>query len=144
MMIFSGFHLLLTLFSITIINVDSIIFYQGHTTACDQCDRISTNSVRNILCCMKFSKCCLPNSLDEYNAQVEAEDDIYYGRVKPNINSNRNNGNGSPSSALLNNGMNRKQMMKKKKKQSSKQKKRKQTSNKVNKRKRPSTVIGIV
>ena len=115
MMIFSGFHLLLTLFSITIINVDSIIFYQGHTTACDQCDRISTNSVRNILCCMKFSKCCLPNSLDEYNAQVEAEDDIYYGRVKPNINSNRNNGNGSPSSALLNNGMNRKQMMKKKK-----------------------------
>ncbi|KAI7685420.1 hypothetical protein SSS_05042 [Sarcoptes scabiei] len=60
--------------------VESIIFYQAQTTACDQCDRLSQNSMRNLLCCLKFSKCCLPDSLDEYNRRVKIEDDLYYGR----------------------------------------------------------------
>lgn len=52
---------------------DCILFFQGRTTACDICDGVSTNSVRNTLCCLKFSQCCMPNSLDEYNAQVDRE-----------------------------------------------------------------------
>ncbi|XP_027194658.2 uncharacterized protein LOC113789336 [Dermatophagoides pteronyssinus] len=132
----ASISLSILLFSIFWLNlVDSIIFYQGHTTACDQCDRISTNSVRNILCCTTFSKCCLPNSLDEYNEQVKAEDDIYYGRrSKSNANNNR------PSLAsLINDEMNRR--MKKKKKQSNtnnrkNDKKRKPTTTN-NKKKRP-------
>lgn len=66
------------LFSFRLNPVHSIIFYQAQTTACDTCDRISTNSLRNILCCTKFSKCCLPETLDDYNRQVAAEDGRYY------------------------------------------------------------------
>ena len=54
--------------------VKAIIFFQGHTTACDICDRTSTNSVRNTMCCFKFSKCCIPDTLDEYNSKVAYED----------------------------------------------------------------------
>ncbi|OTF79361.1 hypothetical protein BLA29_007213 [Euroglyphus maynei] len=128
----ASFHfisLLTLIFGMNIV-VDSIIFYEGHTTACDQCDRISTNSVRNILCCMKFSKCCLPNSLDEYNRQVKAEDDVYYGRNKPNRNGNQS------LSALINEAMKRKKKNKKKQSNNNNNKKRKE--NNVNKRKRPS------
>lgn len=56
--------------------VRGILFFQGQTTACDICDRTSTNSVRNIMCCFKFSKCCLPDTLDEYNAKVAHEDSL--------------------------------------------------------------------
>lgn len=63
-------------------SVSSIIFYQGRTTACDTCDRVSTNSVRNTLCCLKFSKCCIPDTLDAYNARVAAEDALYYGQAQ--------------------------------------------------------------
>ncbi len=52
---------------------DAIVVLIGRTTACDICDGIETNSVRNIVCCAKFSKCCIPDSIDEYNAKVRAK-----------------------------------------------------------------------
>ena len=54
--------------------IRGFIFFQGRTTACDICDRVSTMSVRNTMCCLKFSTCCMPDSLDEYNAQAARED----------------------------------------------------------------------
>lgn len=46
---------------------NGIIFFQGRTTACDTCDGPTTNSYRNIFCCGSFSKCCGPQSLDEFD-----------------------------------------------------------------------------
>lgn len=62
--------------------ITGFIFYQAQTTACDTCDRIETNSMRNILCCLKFSKCCIPDTLDEYNAQIDAQSVVKEPEVK--------------------------------------------------------------
>ena len=105
---------LLLLHVLIISQVNGIIFFQGRTTACDTCDRISTNSVRNIGCCLKFSKCCLPDTLDEYNTRVAYEDMTLFERPAgaasvTSSNSKRSNRNN-----------NNKQQKQKKKKQVSK------------------------
>ncbi|KAI2795790.1 hypothetical protein BLOT_016430 [Blomia tropicalis] len=77
-------YIRMLMFGLTfVLSSHAIIFFQGRTTACDTCDGISTNSVRNIGCCLKFSKCCIPDTLDEYNTRVQYEDDVLYGRRSP-------------------------------------------------------------
>ncbi|CAG2108362.1 unnamed protein product, partial [Medioppia subpectinata] len=50
-----------------------IVVFQGRTTACDTCDGVDTMSVRNVICCTKFSKCCIPDTIDGYNDQLDRE-----------------------------------------------------------------------
>ncbi|XP_054165114.1 regulator of MON1-CCZ1 complex homolog [Oppia nitens] len=64
----------------------------GKTTACDTCDGVETNSVRNVICCTKFSKCCIPDTIDGYYRQLDRESSVknrgigppfYYGDNTP-------------------------------------------------------------
>ena len=69
------FHnLICAIFLFSLIHIiNGIIFYQGRTTACDTCDGVDTNSMRNIMCCFKFSKCCAPETFEELEAIKERE-----------------------------------------------------------------------
>ena len=67
-------HLICAIFLFSLIHIiNGIIFYQGRTTACDTCDGVDTNSMRNIMCCFKFSKCCAPETFEEFDAVKERE-----------------------------------------------------------------------
>jgi len=63
---------------------NAILVFVGQTTACDTCDGIETNSVRNIVCCAKFSKCCIPDSIDKYNDAVASSKKKTVRRVSSN------------------------------------------------------------
>lgn len=69
------FHnLICAIFLFSLIHIiNGIIFYQGMTTACDTCDGVDTNSMRNIMCCLKFSKCCIPETFEQLDAVKERE-----------------------------------------------------------------------
>jgi hypothetical protein len=58
---------------ITFEKSDAIVVLIGRTTACDTCDGMETNSLRNIVCCAKFSKCCIPDSFNQYSAQIRSK-----------------------------------------------------------------------
>lgn len=83
------FHSLLLLILTLVSCSRAIIFFQGRTTACDICDRVSTMSVRNTMCCLKFSKCCMPDSLDEYNAQAAREDALGHSNYPAKVHTPR-------------------------------------------------------
>ena len=53
--------------------ISGTVVFMGRTTACDTCDGIQTFSMRNIICCSKFSKCCIPDTIDGFNREVERQ-----------------------------------------------------------------------
>ena len=59
----------------------AVVVFPGRTTACDTCDNIEFNSVRNILCCTTFSKCCIPDTIDGYEREARRQRGLTSGLI---------------------------------------------------------------